>query len=210
MANINLIIVDDHPLIRTGIRLFLNTITDINLVAEFESGHKAIEYLVKNDVDIALVDLQMPKMDGIEVVSKIKEMDLSTKVILFTHLEDKEKIKEAMESGASGYLVKDAPTEELINAVRIISLGGTYLGSSATKAILAKEIKEDQFEELTQREDEVLDLIAKGYTNRQIANELIVSETTVKTHVSNILQKLRVESRTQAALIALRKDKPNE
>jgi DNA-binding NarL/FixJ family response regulator len=210
VGTIKLIIVDDHPLIRTGIKLYLGTIDDIELVADFGDGQSAIDFILNEDIDIALVDLQMPNMSGIEVVKSIRKLGIKTKAVLFTHLEDKKKIQEGMAEGASGYLVKDAPADELINAIRIINQGRTYLGSSAAQALLSNDKSEDNVEELTKREDEVLQLIAKGLTNRQIAEKIIVSETTVKTHVSNILQKLRVDSRTQAALFVLRGDHKDE
>jgi len=206
MNKIRLVIVDDHPLIRTGIKSFLNTFDDISVTEDFGDGYEALDFLKDNEIDIILVDLSMPNISGLDLIKKIKNLNKNINILLFSHLDDEHSVKQGMALGASGYLVKDAPEEELLAAIRAISQGGSYLGKNIYHKAFSDSKDYSNMDELTEREEEVLFLVAKGYTNRQISEELLIGETTVKTHVSNILTKLNVESRTQAALIAIRKE----
>lgn len=203
---IKLIIVDDHPLIRTGIRAFLDTHKGVKVVKDFGDGFQALDYLKKNSVDLVLLDLNMPNIDGLEVITKIQDLKNKPNVLLFSHLDDEHSIKQGMALGATGYLVKDAPEEELLTAIKAVGNGGSYLGKNVYQKAFSQARDYSHLDELTEREEEVLYFIAKGYSNRQIAKELIISEATVKTHVSSILKKLEVDSRTQAALHVIRKE----
>ena len=163
-------------------------------------------------MDVVLLDLQMPGMDGIEVTRRILAGNERTRVLILTSFGGWDRVYAALKSGAAGYVLKDAEPEELVAAVRAVAAGGSYLSEQATAQLLdhldmrsgAEPVRDQPVEPLSQREREVLQLIARGQSNREIAEHLFLSETTVKTHVTNILQKLNVKSRTQAALYAMR------
>lgn len=207
---IRLLIVDDHPLFRQGVRFYLETVPELELAGEAENGETALRFLAQHDVDVVLMDLQMPGMDGIEVTKKLKETWPDIKVLILTSFNSWDKVYTALKSGASGYILKDAPPAELLVAIHAVAIGGSYLGAQVATELLQKIGSEtgaeiDKLPEpLTERELEVLKLISKGMGNRQIADLLVLSEKTVKTHVANIMQKLQVTSRTQAALFAIR------
>ena len=209
---IRLLIVDDHPLLRRGVRLYLDVIADIQVVGEASNGEEALGLLEQNPVDVVLLDLQMPGMDGIEVTRRILAGNERTRVLILTSFGGWDRVYAALKSGAAGYVLKDAEPEELVAAVRAVAAGGSYLSEQATAQLLdhldmrsgAEPVRDQPVEPLSQREREVLQLIARGQSNREIAEHLFLSETTVKTHVTNILQKLNVKSRTQAALYAMR------
>ena len=212
---IKLLIVDDHPLFRRGVRIYLETAPDLVITGEADGGEGALEFLEQEAVDVVLLDLQMPKMDGIETAGRILERHPETRVLMLTSFGNWERVYQALKTGASGYVLKDAEPEELAAAIRAVSAGGNYLGAQVASQLLQQldaEVKEEKppdrgIDPLTEREAEVLALIAKGLSNREIADQLYVSEKTVKTHVANILQKLNVKSRTQAALHAMRQSK---
>ena len=212
---IKLLIVDDHPLFRRGVRIYLETAPDLVITGEADGGEGALEFLEQEAVDVVLLDLQMPKMDGIETAGRILERHPETRVLMLTSFGNWERVYQALKTGASGYVLKDAEPEELAAAIRAVSAGGNYLGAQVASQLLqhvGAEVKEERpretgVEPLTEREDEVLALVAKGLSNREIGDQLYVSEKTVKTHVANILQKLNVRSRTQAALYAMRQSK---
>lgn len=205
-----LIIVDDHPLFRQGVRFFLESIPGLELAGEFGNGPDALEFLAGHNVDLVIMDLQMPGMDGVEVTRHIKEDWPDIKVLVLTSFGSWEKVYAALKSGASGYLLKDAQPEELLAAIKAVAAGGSYLGAKTAAELLKRIDNEtvaptaDLPEPLTERELEVLKLLGQGIGNREIAAELVLSEKTVKTHVANILQKLQVSSRTQAVLYAIR------
>lgn len=203
---IKMIIVDDHPLIRTGIRAFLDIHKEVNVVEDFGNGFQALDYLKKNTVDLLLLDLNMPDINGLDLITKIQNLRNKPNILLFSHLDNEHSIKQGMALGASGYLVKDAPEEELLTAIKAVGNGGSYLGKNIYQKAFSQARDYSHLDELTEREEEVLYFISKGYSNRQIANELVISETTVKSHVSSILKKLEVDSRTQAALHVIRKE----
>lgn len=210
--NITVLIVDDHPFFRRGVRLYLDSVPDIHVAGEVESGEQALELLERVAVDVVLLDLQMPNLDGIETARRIHAAGIEAKVLILTSFGSWDRVYAALKAGASGYVMKDAEPEELEAAIRAVAAGGTYLGPQAHRQLL-HHMTEDEptqpaqltdAEPLTERETEVLTLLARGMSNREIAERLYVSETTVKTHVANILQKLNVSSRTQAALYAMR------
>ncbi len=207
---VKIIMVDDHPFFRQGVRFFLNSIDDFELVGEAESGEHAINIVAAKEVDVILMDLQMPGMDGITATEALLGNNPDLRILILTSYGNEDKIQQAIAAGASGYCLKDAPPEELTTAIKAVAAGGTYLGRGITPKVLTRTMPgkkdgpkdvEDIFAELTQRELEVLDKLALGLGNKEIAEELIVSEKTVKTHVANILNKLELKTRTQAALL---------
>ncbi len=209
-SKIRLLIIDDHPLFRQGVRFFLESIPEIDLAGEAEDGIKGLAFLNSHPVDVILMDLQMPGMDGIETAEKVKEQWPEVKVLVLTSFNSWDKVYAALKKGATGYVLKDAPPEELLAGIKAVAAGGSFLGARVATELLNR-IEEDPAvpkaadlpEPLTERENEVLKLISQGLGNREIAEILVVSEKTIKTHVANILQKLQVKSRTQAALYAM-------
>lgn len=209
---INLLIVDDHAFFRQGISLFLEDSEKVKIVGEANDGEEAIEKINDNNIDVVLMDIQMPNMDGITATEKIKKEFENIKVLMLTSFNSWEKVYEALQAGADGYVMKDSKPEELLAAINAVFAGGSYYGKEVSKKIInrinnnAKEFdNQDLIEPLTDRELDVLSLLGRGLSNQEIADELVVSIKTIKTHVSNILSKLEVDSRTQAAVYALRK-----
>jgi DNA-binding NarL/FixJ family response regulator len=208
--NIRVLIVDDHPLFRQGIRLFLREEPGLVLTGEAENGEAALSFLQQESVDVVLMDLQMPGMDGIETTGKILEQWPDVKVLMLTSFGSWHKACASLKTGAAGYVLKEAQPQELVAAIHAVAAGGSYLSASVAGQMLnhlhdnAQKTAEESPEPLTEREKEVLAFLARGLSNREIAAQIFVSEKTVKTHVANILQKLGVKSRTQAALYAMR------
>jgi DNA-binding NarL/FixJ family response regulator len=209
---INLLIVDDHAFFRQGISLFLEDSEKVKIVGEANDGEEALEKINDNNIDVVLMDIQMPNMDGIRATEKIKKEFENIKVLMLTSFNSWEKVYEALQAGADGYVMKDSKPEELLAAINAVSAGGSYYGKEVSQKIINRinnNVKEfdnqDLIEPLTDRELDVLALLGRGLSNQEIADELVVSIKTVKTHVSNILSKLEVDSRTQAAVYALRK-----
>jgi NarL family two-component system response regulator LiaR len=202
---ISVLIADDHPFVRHGLRTYLETLDDMDVAGEAENGIEAVELVERLLPDVVLMDLVMPELDGIGAIRRIREIAPSTKVIALTSFDDDEKVFPAIKAGAAGYLLKDVRPADLAEAVRKASRGEALLAPSVA-ARLMREVSGERAAPagLTERELEVLRLIARGMSNKQIAHELVVSEKTVKTHVSNILAKLHLADRTQAALYAVR------
>jgi len=205
---IKVLVVDDHAIIRKGIRAVLDLVPDIDLVGEAENGIQAVELEKKLHPDVILMDLMMPEMDGITAIKEIKKQQPQARILVLTNFAGEEMIFPAIKSGAVGYHLKDSSPEALIDAIRQVSQGVVSLHPSIAKKLLEElhnageqKLAEDP---LTHRELEVLRGIAQGQENREIADQLVISEATVRTHVSNILGKLHLASRTQAALYALR------
>jgi DNA-binding NarL/FixJ family response regulator len=200
-------IVDDQPLIRAGFKAVLEATGQMLVVAEAANGEEAIEQARRHDPDVVLMDVRMPGMDGIEATRRMPKQ----KVLILTTFGLDEYIIEALRAGASGFLLKDAPVNELVNAVRAVAAGDAQLSPAVTKRLLdqvarrlpaAVEHRPDSLAALTDREAEVLRLIAAGMTNAEIGAALLVSEATVKTHVSSVLQKLGLRDRVQAVIFA--------
>jgi len=205
---IRVLVVDDHAIIRKGIRAVLELVPDIDLVGEAENGLQAVTLEKELNPDVILMDLMMPEMDGIAAIKEIKKQQPKARILVLTNFAGEEMIFPAIKSGAVGYHLKDSSPETLIDAIRQVSQGVASLHPSIAKKVLdelhntGKQKLSD--EPLTNRELEVLRRLAQGHENKDIAEQLVISEATVRTHVSNILGKLHLASRTQAALYALR------
>jgi NarL family two-component system response regulator LiaR len=205
---IRVLIADDHAVVREGLRAFLALQDDVEVVAEAADGEEAVSAVERLTPDVALVDLVMPRVDGIEAIRRMRALKPETRVIVLTSFVDEDKMLPAVRAGASGYLLKDVQPQELVGAIRTVHGGGTLLHPAVVEE-LVREVSRDDARHpadnpLTEREREVLALIARGRANKAIAFELGVAEKTVKTHVSNILAKLNLTDRTQAALYAVR------
>ena len=218
---IRVLIVDDHAVVRQGLRTFLELQDDpaglaIEVVGEAADGAQAVEQARRLQPDVVLLDLVMPVLGGIEAIPRIIEGSPRSRVIILTSFGEEDKLLPAIRAGAQGYLLKDIPPNELVQAVRAAYLGKVQLHPDIARTLMAAVATREPAppaatsqapappDDLTEREFEVLNLIAAGLNNRQIADKLVISEKTVKTHVSSILGKLHVEDRTQAAVYALR------
>jgi len=207
---IKILIVDDHPVVRDGLSAILETQADFEVVGEAGDGREAVAQVEKLQPDIVLLDLDMPVMDGLEALRQIMQQRPQTKIIIFTVFDTDERILAAVQLGAQGYLLKgDAPRDEIFRAVRTVYQGGALLQPLVAGKLLRQmqnntppAPKPSNNEELTEREQEVLELVAKGFANKEIANRLVISERTVKFHVSAILAKLGVSNRTEAVTTA--------
>lgn len=202
---ISVYIVDDHPFVREGLKTYLGTDPEIQVVGEAGNGENALPALKELDPDVAIIDLHLPKMSGVEIIKAIKESQLHTQVIILSSFCEDEEIIAAIDAGALSYLLKDSSPEKLLEAVKAAQRGEPVLHPRIVKKLMQRvSRKELQTEPLTLKETEVLRELVKGKSNKEIAADLFISETTVKTHVSNILQKLGVKDRTQAVIKALR------
>jgi DNA-binding NarL/FixJ family response regulator len=207
---IRVLIADDHGVVREGLRAFLALQDDVEVVGEAADGEEAVQAAVRLSPDVALVDLLMPRVDGIAAIRRIRAERPETRVIVLTSFVDEDKMLPAVRAGAVGYLLKDVAPQELVAAIRTVHGGGTLLHPAVVEELVREVAREApapapaRANPLTAREREVLVLIARGRANKAIAFELGVAEKTVKTHVSNILGKLGLSDRTQAALYAVR------
>lgn len=201
---IRILLVDDHAVVRQGLKMFLGLDADLEVAGEAENGAEAIRLTRALQPDVVLMDLLMPVMDGITAIGHIRREFPDTEVIALTSVLEDEAVMKAMRAGAIGYLLKDTQAEELRRAIKAAAAGQVQLSPQAAARLLREVCVPDSPEKLTERETDVLRLLALGRANKEIALELNVSEKTVKTHVSSILRKLDVPSRTQAALYAVR------
>lgn len=206
---IRVLIADDHHVVRRGLVFFLKTQKDIELIGEAANGEEAVQLVEKLSPDVVLMDLVMPVMDGIEATKKIKEAHPEVKVLILTSFADQDHVIPAIRAGATGYQLKDVEPDQLVSAIRAVNRGESQLHPKVTSHVMTHlaggaDQKEQRLEELTRREREVLAEIAKGKSNKEIAASLVITEKTVKTHVSNILAKLELADRTQAALYAVK------
>ena len=208
--SIRVLLADDQAMVRAGFRMILGSEPDIEVVGEAENGEQAAAAARRLRPDVVLMDIQMPGGDGLQATRRITESrDLTTRVVILTTFERDEYVFEAMQSGASGFLLKNAPPEELIHAVRVVAAGDALLAPSVTRRIIEQfarrpvesEVRE-RLESLTQREREVLVMLARGNSNAELASELFVTEGTIKTHVSSLLAKLGLRDRVQAVVLA--------
>jgi DNA-binding NarL/FixJ family response regulator len=212
-VTIRVLIVDDQPLLRTGFRMILEAESDITVVGEAGDGQAAIQQVTRLSPDVVLMDIRMPVLDGVEATRRLvgSGAESPTRVLVLTTFDLDEYIIDALRHGASGFLLKDVPPDELVTAIRVIAAGGALLAPSVTRRLLDSfahrlpapdEGAERAIAELTEREREVLRLMARGLSNAEIASALFVSETTVKTHVSRVLMKLELRDRVQAVVLA--------
>ncbi len=205
---IRVLVVDDHPVVRKGIRALLATETDIELVGEARDGEEAVEAVARLQPDMILMDLVMPRMDGIAAIQAIMTMQPEARIVVLTSFAADDQVFPALRAGARGYVLKDTGSRELLNAIREV-----YRGESSLHPVIARRVLQELShppqaaltpDPLTAREAEVLGLVGQGESNPAIAAAMSISESTVRTHVSNILNKLHLASRTQAALYAVR------
>ena len=204
---IRVMLVDDHNVVRSGISAFLMAFDDLDLVGEANNGKEAVQKADTLQPDVILMDLVMPEMDGAEATENILQKHPDIQVIALTSFKEKDLVERVMEAGAIGYLLKNVGADELADAVRNAHDGKPTLAPEAAQALIQRTRRsQDQVEELTPREIEVLELLGKGMTNPQIAEELVISNSTVKFHVSSILGKLNVDSRTEAVVYAIKHD----
>jgi NarL family two-component system response regulator LiaR len=206
---ITVLLVDDHEMVRRGVRAFLETQPDITVVAEAGSGDEAVRLAAEHAPDVALMDLIMPGMDGVEATRSLTAQSPRTSVVMLTSYHDDEHVFPAIRAGALSYVLKEVGPEELADAVRKAAAGEAVLHPRVAARVVrelhgARRDEPNAFRELSDRELEVLKLIAEGLSNAEIASRLYVSEKTVKSHVSNILGKLHLADRTQAAVFAWR------
>jgi DNA-binding NarL/FixJ family response regulator len=212
---IRTMIVDDHALFRRGLEMVLEGEPDIDLVGQASDGAEAVEKAAESLPDIVLMDIRMPRSNGIEACRAMKEAAPSAKIVILTISDEEEDLFEAIRAGASGYLLKDIPLDEVADTVRAVHGGQSLINPSMAGklltefAALARRDEEERAQEvpaprLTEREMQVLKLVARGMNNRDIAKELFISENTVKNHVRNILEKLQIHSRMEAVMVAVR------
>jgi DNA-binding NarL/FixJ family response regulator len=203
---IRILVADDHPVVRDGLVAILSTQPDFEIVGQAGTGTEVIQQIRQLKPDVLLLDLEMPELDGVETLLKVQESGVSTRAVVFTAFDTDERILEAVQAGAQGYLLKGAPREELFNAVRIVHSGGSLLqpvvASKLLRQVSHQQNHTAQAEPLTPRELEVLNHLAQGLQNKEIAAKLIISERTVKFHVSSIMGKLGAGNRTEAVSIA--------
>lgn len=205
---IEVLLADDQAMIRSGIKLILESEDDLTVVAEAEDGAEAVRLAQRTRPDVVLMDVRMPRMDGLEATRRIAEADLGIRIIVLTTFDLDDYVYGALQAGASGFLLKDAGGDQLVDAVRVVASGDALIAPSVTKRLIGEFVRRHDapevigLDDLTSRELDVLRQLARGLSNAEIADALFVSETTVKTHVSHILTKLSLRDRVQAVVVA--------
>lgn len=204
---IRILLADDQGLVRAGFRMILRAEPDIDVVGEAADGREAVEQARELKPDVVLMDIRMPGMDGIEATRHVTALDSPARVLVLTTFDLDEYVYESLRAGASAFLLKDAPEQQLVAAVRVVADGGALFSPSVTRQVIEQFARpvlspNPGLAELTAREQEVLRLVARGLSNAEIARELVLSEHTAKTHVASILQKLELRNRTQAVVLA--------
>lgn len=208
MSTLTVLIVDDHPLFRKGMRTLLESMPDIEVIGEAISGKEAVEMATAHQPDVVLMDLQMPGGSGLAAIRELGKSSPNIRILVVTLFEDDESVFAALRAGARGYILKDADEEEMMRAIRAVGEGEAIFSAAIASRLMdyfaasRSLIPQEVFPELTEREREILTLIARGKTNAEIAEELTISLKTVRNHVSNIYSKLQVADRTQAAIRA--------
>ena len=198
---IRLLIADDHPVVRDGVAAIINQHPDLRIVAKASNGHEAIAAFEKHDPDVALVDLRMPDMDGIEVIRVIRAKKGEARIIVLTTFDAEEDVASAMRAGAKGYLLKDCPRKDLVEAIRAVHSGSTWIAPPIGSKLMERMSRDH----LTPRELEALRLLAAGKSNKEIAAALVIAEGTTKIHLNKLFQKLGVSSRTEALAEAVKR-----
>jgi NarL family two-component system response regulator LiaR len=207
---IHILLADDHPVVRDGLAAILSTQADFVVVGQASTGAEAVELAARLTPDVILLDLEMPEMDGVEALRHIRTFRPGARIIVFTAFDSDERIVSAVQAGAKGYLLKGAPRDELFKAIRVVNEGGSLLQPMVASKLLDHISHQHQFdslpvEALTERETEVLKQMALGRSNKEVAGALVISERTVKFHVSAILGKLGAGNRTEAVTIAVQR-----
>lgn len=207
--DLRVVIVDDQHLVRTGFRMILDAEDGIEVVGEAADGLAGVEVVLREQPDVVLMDVRMPHLDGVEATRRITAAGVTTRVLVLTTFDLDEHVAGAVRAGASGFLLKDTPPDELVRAVRVVAAGDALLSPSVTRQLLdqvaaggAPVATDPAVDALTEREREVLDLLARGLSNAEIAERLVLGETTVKTHVGRVLSKLGLRDRVQAVVWA--------
>ena len=207
---VRVVVVDDEPLVRAGLQMILGTEPDIEVVGEAEDGRGALEVVARLEPDVVLLDLRMPVMDGLEATRLLRAGHPATEVVVLTTFDADRNVQEALAAGACGFLLKDAPADRLTAALRAAAAGDAVLDRSVVRRVAAELTRRqapagsERLHRLTEREREVLALMAEGLSNAEIAGRLFIGEGTVKTHVARVLQKLEVRDRLQAVVFAYR------
>jgi DNA-binding NarL/FixJ family response regulator len=205
---IRVLVADDQSMVRAGFRMLLSDEKDIEVVAEAANGLEAVDKAARFDPTVVLMDIRMPELDGIEATRRILAADSSARILILTTFDLDEYVYEALKAGASGFVLKDDPPEQLLAAIRTVAAGDALLSPTVTRRVikefgrLPRPVPSKELEELSDRELDVFRLIARGLSNAEIGQELYISETTVKTHVTHILQKLHLRDRVQAVVLA--------
>jgi DNA-binding NarL/FixJ family response regulator len=206
--SVRVLVADDQSMVRAGFRMLLSGEEDIEVVAEASNGIEAVDKAARFDPTVVLMDIRMPELDGLEATRRILAEDGAARVLILTTFDLDEYVYEALRAGASGFVLKDDPPEQLIAAIRTVAAGDALLSPTVTKRVIRQFTRiprpepPKELDELTTREHEILRLIAGGLSNAEIGQELHISETTVKTHVTHILQKLKLRDRVQAVVLA--------
>lgn len=211
---IKLMIVDDQDILRDGMSMLLSKENDIEIAAKASNGEEAVNRCKVYNIDVVLMDIRMPIMNGVEATKKIKEFNSNIKILILTTFNDDEYIFESLNNGASGYVLKDSKPQQIAQAIREIYSGGAYFQSNVAQKVVnqLKELSQDKnyvskdsnIQKLTKREIDICHLLAEGKNNKEIAKELYISEGTVKNHITNILEKLSLRDRTQLAIFAVK------
>jgi DNA-binding NarL/FixJ family response regulator len=207
-VKIRVLVADDQSMVRAGFRMLLSGDEDLEVVAEASNGLEAVEKADRFHPDVILMDIRMPELDGLEATRRILATDSGARILVLTTFDLDEYVYEALRAGASGFVLKDDPPEQLIGAIRTVAEGQALLSPAVTKRVIAqftrapRPSRPERIDDLSEREQEVFRLIARGLSNAEIGKELYISETTVKTHVTHILQKLDLRDRVQAVVLA--------
>jgi DNA-binding NarL/FixJ family response regulator len=205
---IQVLVADDQSMVRAGFRMLLGGEEDIEVVAEASNGQEAVDKAARFHPSVVLMDIRMPELDGLQATKRIIAADNGARILILTTFDLDEYVYEALSAGASGFVLKDDPPEQLLAAIRTVAAGEALLSPTITKRVIRQFTRiprptpPKEFDELTSREQEVFRLIASGLSNPEIAQELYISETTVKTHITHILQKLNLRDRVQAVVLA--------
>jgi DNA-binding NarL/FixJ family response regulator len=207
-VTIRVLVADDQALVRSGFRMLLGGETDMEIVAEAGNGLEAVDKAARFAPTVVLMDIRMPELDGLEATRRILAADPTARVLILTTFDLDEYVYEALRAGASGFVLKDEPPEQLLAAIRVVAAGEALLSPAVTKRVIGQFTRlphrapPPEVDELTERELDVFRLIARGLSNAEIGQELFISETTVKTHITHLLQKLGLRDRVQAVVLA--------